>query len=138
MPQAPGVRPSWIRSFFIGLPTELSRTRSLFIISLLLLAGIASGQDAATITVDLDHVRHTAVRGIGASWHAASEDSIDMGAEYTRAERTINARGSAWGGNPPIADTAAWLGGRWRPDAWQHVLSVERERRLVALQSDRG
>ena len=37
-----------------------------------------------------------------------------------------------------IADTAAWLGGRWRPDAWQHVLSVERERRLVALQSDRG
>ena len=37
-----------------------------------------------------------------------------------------------------IADTAAWLGGKWRPDAWQHVLSVERERRLVALQLDRG
>ena len=36
-----------------------------------------------------------------------------------------------------IADTAAWLAGRWRPDAWQKVLSVERERRLVALQSDR-
>lgn len=36
-----------------------------------------------------------------------------------------------------IADTAEWLGGRWRPDAWQGVLSVERERRLVALQADR-
>ena len=36
-----------------------------------------------------------------------------------------------------VADTAAWLAGRWRPDAWQKVLSVERERRLVALQSDR-
>ena len=37
-----------------------------------------------------------------------------------------------------IADTAAWLGGKWRPEAWQRVLSVERERRLVALQLDRG
>lgn len=37
-----------------------------------------------------------------------------------------------------IADTAAWLGGKWRPEAWQHVLSVERERRLVAVQADRG
>lgn len=37
-----------------------------------------------------------------------------------------------------VADTAAWLGGRWRPDAWQKVLTVERERRLVALQADRG
>ena len=36
-----------------------------------------------------------------------------------------------------IADTAAWLAGRWRPDAWQKVLTVERERRLVALQDDR-
>ena len=37
-----------------------------------------------------------------------------------------------------IGDTAAWLGGKWRPDAWQRVLSVERERRLVALQLDLG
>jgi 2'-hydroxyisoflavone reductase len=36
-----------------------------------------------------------------------------------------------------VADTAAWLGGRWRPDAWQTTLTVERERRLVALQSER-
>jgi 2'-hydroxyisoflavone reductase len=36
-----------------------------------------------------------------------------------------------------VADTAAWLGGRWRPDAWQKVLAVERERRLCALQADR-
>ncbi|MEO8486932.1 MAG: NAD-dependent epimerase/dehydratase family protein [Betaproteobacteria bacterium] len=36
-----------------------------------------------------------------------------------------------------VGDTAAWLAGRWRPDAWQHVLTVERERRLLALQSER-
>lgn len=36
-----------------------------------------------------------------------------------------------------VADTSAWLAGKWRPDAWQRVLSVERERRLVALQSER-
>lgn len=37
-----------------------------------------------------------------------------------------------------VGDTAAWLGGKWRPDAWQKVLSVERERRLVALQADKS
>jgi 2'-hydroxyisoflavone reductase len=36
-----------------------------------------------------------------------------------------------------IADTSAWLGGRWRPDAWQKTLAVERERHLVAMQADR-
>jgi 2'-hydroxyisoflavone reductase len=36
-----------------------------------------------------------------------------------------------------VADTAAWLGGKWRPEAWQRVLSLERERRLVALQADK-
>lgn len=37
-----------------------------------------------------------------------------------------------------VADTATWLGGKWRPDAWQKVLTVERERRLLALQADKG
>ena len=46
--------------------------------------------------------------GIGASWHAISEDSIDEGPEYRWALRIPNARGSAWGGNPPVTDTAAW------------------------------
>ncbi|HEX7770235.1 MAG TPA: hypothetical protein VF422_09420, partial [Dokdonella sp.] len=36
-----------------------------------------------------------------------------------------------------VADTARWLGGKWRPEAWQKVLTVERERRLVALQADK-
>ena len=36
-----------------------------------------------------------------------------------------------------VAETSAWLGGRWRPDAWQRTLSVERERRLCALQAER-
>lgn len=36
-----------------------------------------------------------------------------------------------------IVDVAQWLGGKWRPGAWQHALSAERERRIVALQADR-
>jgi len=36
-----------------------------------------------------------------------------------------------------IADTAAWLGGKWRPGSWQAVLSASREQRLVALQRER-
>jgi len=46
--------------------------------------------------------------GIGASWHAISEDSIDEDPGYTWALRYVNSRGSAWGGNPPVTDTAGW------------------------------
>jgi hypothetical protein len=46
--------------------------------------------------------------GIGASWHAISQDSIDVSPEYKWALRYRNSRGSAWGGNPPVTDTAAW------------------------------
>ena len=46
--------------------------------------------------------------GIGASWHAISEDSIDESPEYKWALRYKNSRGSAWGGNPPVTDTGAW------------------------------
>ncbi|HET9338495.1 MAG TPA: NAD-dependent epimerase/dehydratase family protein [Casimicrobiaceae bacterium] len=37
-----------------------------------------------------------------------------------------------------VADVSSWLAGKWRPDAWQRVLTVERERRLVALQAERA
>ncbi len=46
--------------------------------------------------------------GIGASWHAISQDSIDESPEYKWALRYKNSRGSAWGGNPPVTDTEAW------------------------------
>jgi hypothetical protein len=46
--------------------------------------------------------------GIGASWHAISEDSIDESAEYKWALRYKNSRGSAWGGNPPATNASAW------------------------------
>lgn len=60
------------------------------------------------IRIHADQVRYQMAGGIGASWHAISEDSIDEGPEYKWALRTINSRGSAWGGNPPVTDTKAW------------------------------
>lgn len=84
------------------------RLAAVLVIPFLLLAARASGTDTTTIVVHADRVRTPVTYGIGASWHAASEDSVDMDTSYTWALRTINARGSAWGGNPPIADTAAW------------------------------
>ncbi len=46
--------------------------------------------------------------GIGASWHAISQDSIDESPEYKWALRYKNNRGSAWGGNPPVTNKEAW------------------------------
>ena len=83
-------------------------TKSLAIAVLLFLACDAQGQDTARIVVHADRVRYAMAGGIGASWHAISEDSIDEGPEYRWALRIPNARGSAWGGNPPVTDTAAW------------------------------
>jgi len=64
--------------------------------------------DTVDITIDAGKVRFQMAGGIGASWHAISEDSIDESAEYKWALRIPNSRGSAWGGNPPVTDTAAW------------------------------
>ena len=66
------------------------------------------GQAATEIIINADKIRYTMAGGIGASWHAISEDSIDEGAEYKWVNRTINSRGSAWGGNPPVGNTEAW------------------------------
>lgn len=83
-------------------------TRYLCVAFLPFLAVTAFGQSPTSIVVHTDRVRTPVVYGIGASWHAVSADTLDMDPSYTWAERTINARGSAWGGNPPLADTAAW------------------------------
>jgi hypothetical protein len=64
--------------------------------------------DTIDITIDAGKVRFQMAGGIGASWHAISEDSIDESPEYKWALRIPNSRGSAWGGNPPVTDTAAW------------------------------
>lgn len=82
--------------------------KGLVIAFLLFLACNAPGQDTTRIVVHADRVRYTMAGGIGASWHAISEDSIDEGPQYTWALRIPNSRGSAWGGNPPVTDAAAW------------------------------
>jgi len=75
------------------------------------MAGIAmsfSGRGPTRIEINADHIVHEMAGGIGASWHAISKAKIDEGEEYKWALRYINSRGSAWGGNPPVSDTAAW------------------------------
>jgi hypothetical protein len=66
------------------------------------------GKDCTTITVNAEKVRYRMAGGIGASWHAISLSSIDEAPEYKWALRYKNSRGSAWGGNPPVADTSTW------------------------------
>ncbi|MEN8154389.1 MAG: cellulase family glycosylhydrolase [Acidobacteriota bacterium] len=62
----------------------------------------------ATITINPNKVKHKMAGGIGASWHAISKEKIDEDKSYKWALRYINSRGSSWGGNPPVSDTAAW------------------------------
>lgn len=82
--------------------------RILCLAAMLLLTFHVSGQDGSKVVIHADQVRYKMAGGIGASWHAISEDSIDEGPEYKWALRYRNSRGSAWGGNPPVSDRQAW------------------------------
>ncbi|MCX6225330.1 MAG: cellulase family glycosylhydrolase [Bacteroidia bacterium] len=75
---------------------------------LFLLAIDASGQDTTEIKIHAEQVKYKMAGGIGASWHAISEDSVDESPEYKWALRYSNSRGSAWGGNPPVTSNNAW------------------------------
>ena len=76
----------------------------------------------ARIAVDLGAAGHSMAGGIGASWHAISKEfKIPQGSLHGWKD-TLNSRGSAWGGNPPVEweDTwhqvlkhATWLGLNW-------------------------
>ena len=81
-----------------------------------------TGQTQTSIAIHCDQEEYKMAGGIGASWHAISEDSIDESPEYKWALRYSNSRGSAWGGNPPVSNThtwkqiynhASWLGLSW-------------------------
>jgi hypothetical protein len=61
-----------------------------------------------SIIINPDKPQYKMAGGIGASWHAISKDKIDESEEYKWALRYKNSRGSAWGGNPPVADSLAW------------------------------
>lgn len=78
------------------------------IIILAISASACTSRDYTRISVHADHERYTMAGGFGASWHAMSQDSIDESPEYKWALRYKNNRGSAWGGNPPVNNAAAW------------------------------
>jgi len=67
-----------------------------------------AGQDTVIVKIHSDQEKYRMAGGIGASWHAISEDSIDESPEYKWALRYKNSRGSAWGGNPPVTNNRAW------------------------------
>jgi hypothetical protein len=82
--------------------------RNLILVTLLFLALNACSTKNADINIDTSRIVYKMAGGIGASWHAISEDTIDESPEYKWANRTKNNRGSAWGGNPPVTHNEAW------------------------------
>lgn len=83
-------------------------------INLMLLAfsftiiGKAQVNNTINITVDANNITHQMKGGIGASWHALIHDIPLDNDKYDYPVRHINPRGSAYAGNPPLSDTAAW------------------------------
>ncbi|HAM11368.1 MAG: hypothetical protein A2X05_13105 [Bacteroidetes bacterium GWE2_41_25] len=82
--------------------------RNLVLAGFLFVLCSSCSSDKADININADQVRYKMAGGIGASWHAISEDTIDEAPEYKWALRYKNSRGSAWGGNPPVTNTEAW------------------------------
>jgi hypothetical protein len=77
--------------------------------AILTLASVScKSHDYTVIRIHADQERYSMAGGLGASWHAISQDSIDVSPEYKWALRYKNSRGSAWGGNPPVENTGAW------------------------------
>ena len=77
---------------------------------------------AVEMTVELDEVRYQMAGGVGASWHSISRE-MTFDEKLLSMDRTNKtARGSGWGGNPPVTDEgkwkrieelASWLGMDW-------------------------
>jgi hypothetical protein len=61
-----------------------------------------------TYNVFTDSLVHTMHCGIGASWHSLVKEIPLENEKYKYPVRTENPRGSGYGGNPPLSDTAAW------------------------------
>jgi len=85
--------------------------------------------------VDVRRERHEMAGGIGASWHAIAAP-LPFGSAGLVGFRNIErARGSAWGGNPPIDDGASWAALR-RHASWLGLgwLRVEMSQRMYEPQ----
>ncbi len=85
---------------------KLLKITSLVILTFLTIN--CSHQEQSAIDINSDREIYRMAGGIGASWHAISQATIDESPEYKWALRYSNSRGSAWGGNPPVTDSLAW------------------------------
>ena len=78
---------------------------SLFVI---LLFTTCTNKSMDTIKVDVNKIQYTMQGGLGASWHAISKE-IDLENHlFNVPVREVGPRGSAYGGNPPVANSKAW------------------------------
>jgi len=75
---------------------------------LLNLVVMAQSEKHINLQVDGQHVTHQMKGGIGASWHALIHEMPFDNSKYDYPARFIGPRGSAYAGNPPLNDTAAW------------------------------
>lgn len=62
----------------------------------------------AEITVDASQIIHTMKGGMGASWHVITDVQPLNNENYKYKVREVSPLGSAYGGNPPTADSLAW------------------------------
>jgi len=92
----------------------------------------------ARIRVNAHKTLHTMASGIGASWHALAREIPVENEGYTHPAREENARGSAWGGNPPVSATEAWdqleTHARW---LGLDLVRVELDQRMYQPERDR-
>ena len=97
---------------------------SLFVLyaSMLMNTVLQSNTPSVDITVQTAQPIYTMAGGIGASWHALSEDRPLENEKYDFPVRLVNPRGSGYGGNPPVSAAdqweqlyrhASWLGLDW-------------------------
>ena len=75
--------------------------------AILFLGCNTSSKPDVEVRVDVSQVRHTIRGGMGASWHAIIKE-FPLENEKYKYQVIGTPRGSAWGGNPPVADSAAW------------------------------
>ena len=79
------------------------------LIALFLFCGCSRTQKSdIEVIVDASHIKNTIKGGMGASWHAISKELPLHPEKYSYPSRSVAPRGSAHGGNPPVADTYAW------------------------------
>ena len=124
-----------IKSAYNMKPCKFNKFGSILILILQVIPIMGQVQEIQ-VSIDAGQVIHRMKGGIGASWHSLSKDIPLENEKYDYPVRLINPRGSAYGGNPPVSDTAAWnqvfYHARWlglsfiRVELSQHMYEPER------------